>query len=97
MADAADGGKTTAQEIAGVAGGVISGVASVLLGPGTVADIISLAAKFGAPAALSLIDLYKKSHDGGVTVDEVKAAFSALKTYEEYGIPDVAPTAPVNA
>lgn len=92
MADAADGEKSTGELIAGAAGGVIAGAASVLLGPGAVADIISLAAKFGIPAAMSLIDLYKKAHDGGVTVEEVKSAFAALKTYEEYGIPDKVPT-----
>lgn len=54
--------------------------------------LIVLASKYGPEAITGITALFKKAD---VTVADVEAAFGNLKTYVSYGIPDIAPTAPV--
>lgn len=60
--------------------------------PVTITALVGLAVKYGPEAVEGIIDLYDKKTNP--TIAEVRAAFAKLKTYEEYGIPDVAPTVP---
>lgn len=59
--------------------------------PSTIAILAQFAIQFGLPAALKLIDLYRKRD---ATIEDVHAAFSAAyKSYEEYE--DLPPGSPV--
>jgi hypothetical protein len=56
--------------------------------------LVVLAAKYGPTAVTSIIALFKKTDPA---LEDVATAFEQLKTYESFGIPAVAPTAPTTA
>lgn len=62
--------------------------------PATIAILAQFAVQFGLPAAIKLIDLFKKRD---ATVEDVSAAFAlARKAYEEYeALPPGSPVAPL--
>lgn len=54
--------------------------------------LITLAVKYGPTAVEGIINLFKKQNsDGTFTLADVEAAFTSLKKYEGYGIPDKVP------
>ena len=64
--------------------------------PTVLEALIILGAKYGPDLVLKITALFSKMANGGaVTAQEVEQAFSALKPYEAYGIPDVVPVKPV--
>lgn len=59
----------------------------------SIPQLISILDKYGPDAVNGIIALFKKGSTA--TVADVESAFSGLKPYASYGIPDIAPTAPV--
>lgn len=55
---------------------------------------LGYALKYGPELVLDVVNLLKKK---GITVDEIETIFANVKPYSAFGIPDVAPTAPVPA
>jgi hypothetical protein len=70
----------------------IASVATAFFGGPALLAIVQIAAKYGPDAALGIARLFEKKD---VVLADVEQAFSALKPYSAYGIPDKIPVAPV--
>lgn len=88
----------TAETVGTIIGEAASAAAMAFVPAGVLQDVITLAAKYGVPAAIKVFTLWKNAATGvPVTPAEVEAAFADLKAYEAYGIPDVVPVTVASA